>query len=454
MASLLRLLLWAAAAAVVTAAAAAAAVAAAPAPPPTPPALLMRRVELSDARAQCNDGSRAAFFFRNCSANWDSRSGFDYCANITDDWLLVFGQDAPAALLNSSTSGAPAAPDAAGAFCYSDASCAGRDPALRGSAALPASAFPGGLLSPFAEQNANLYKAHTVVVPYCSSDLFASNASGFFGRAALDAALEQLFVAGARGVPLEEGPTMAHADRVVLAGGAGVMARLDEIAQQLRGLKRAATRNASAALDVFGLCDGCLLLDVAPPPGAAAGCTTDADCPPREALARLHALSPLARPRWCAEPDATLWRCYLAPQLSAALAAAATPVLVSLALYDERQLRANGVADAAAPTPAERAWAEDVFAPAARAALAPHRYSFSAACAAPHALATDGEGYYHELVRFVDPSGNELNASLSQALPSFLDCAAPGGPGPSRFGRYGDTCATFACGGFCTASAR
>ena len=437
----------------------AALLAAAAAAPPTPPALLMRRYPLHSAAAAataCGDGSRAALFFRHCSATWDSHSGFDYCANITDDWLLVFGSDAPGALLNSSGGGggAPGPPDAAGALCYSAASCAARDATLRSSASLPARAFPGGLVSPFAEQNANLYKAHTVVVPYCSSDLFACNASGFFGRAALDAALEQLFVAGARGVPLEEGPTMAHADRVVLAGGAGVMARLDEIAEQLRGLKRAATRNASAALDVFGLCDGCLLLDVAPPPGAAAGCTTDADCPPREALARLHAIAPLARPRWCAEPDATLWRCYLAPQLSAALAAAATPVLVSLALFDERQLRANGVADAAAPTPAERAWAEAVFAPAARAALAPHRYSFSAACAAPHALATDGEGYYHELVRFVDPSGNELNASLSQALPSFLDCAAPGGPGPSRFGRYGDTCATFACGGFCTAPAR
>ncbi len=415
----------------------------------------MRRVELSDARAQCGDGSRAAFYFRNCSANWDSHSGFDYCANITDDWLLVFGQDAPAALLNSSTSGAPAAPDAAGAFCYSDESCAARDPALRSSAALPASAFPGGLLSPFAEQNANLYKAHTVVVPYCTSDLFAGTAGGAAGAGAavVAALLAQLFAPG--GLPAGAGPSMAHADRVVLAGGAGVMARLDELAEALRALKRAATGNASAALAVFGLCDGCLLLDAAPPPPAAPPrCRTDADCPPASALPLLHARARLARPRWCAEPEATAWRCYGAALLSPALAHGATPALVQQALFDERQLRAAGVARPARAAPAERAWAEAVFAPAARAALAPHAYSFSAACAAPHALAADGEAYYHELVRFEDAYGNVLNASLSQALPSFLSCAAAGGAGPSQFGRYGDTCVGFDCGNFCTASER
>ena len=351
-------------------------------PPPTPPALLMRRVALREPRAVCNDGSRAACFFRNCSANWDSHSGFDYCANITDDWLLVFGADAPAALLNSS-GGAPAAPDAAGAFCYSAQSCAARDAALRSAASLPARAFPGGLVSPFAEQNANLYKAHTVVVPYCSSDLFAGNGSlggggavdgaasvAFAGRAVLEATLAQLFEAG--GVPAGEGPTMAHADRVVLVGGAGVMARLDELAALLLAFKRAATRNASATLAVFGVCDGCLLLDVAPPLIEPPACATDADCPPRAALPLLHAVAQLARPQWCAEPEATVWRCYEAAQLSSALAHAATPVLVQQALFDERQLRAGGVVDPARPTGAERAWAEAAFAPATRAALALH----------------------------------------------------------------------------------
>ena len=76
-------------------------------------AFALRGAPPEAAALTCGDGSAAALFFRNCSANWDSHSGFDYCANITDDWILVFGSDAPAALLNST--GAAAPPDAAGA---------------------------------------------------------------------------------------------------------------------------------------------------------------------------------------------------------------------------------------------------------------------------------------------------------------------------------------------------
>ena len=429
-------------------------------PPPTPPALLMRREALSSPAAVCGDGSRAAVFFRNCSANWDSRSGFDYCANITDTWLVVFGSDDPATLLGLGT-GAGAAADA-GAFCYSAASCAARAASLKGSAGLPARAFPGGLLSPFAEVNPNLYKAHTVVVPYCSSDLFAGNATAtataasgalaFAGGAIVDAALTQLFSR----VPAGEGPTAAHADRFVLVGGAGVMARLDELAELLRALKRAATRNASAALEVFGVCDGCLLVEPAPPLVSPPACTTDADCPPSAALPALHALAPLLRPRWCTdEPAADVWRCYAAPRLAAALAAARTPLLAAQQLFDARQLRSLGVADPFAPTPAERAWAESAFAPTARAALAgaagAARYAFAAACAAPHALATNASAYYHLQVRFVDPYGNDLNASMGQALPSFLESAAAGGLGPAHFGTYADNCTSYDCGLFCGA---
>lgn len=43
---------------------------------PIDPQLLMQRVQIiSDTSAVCNNGARAAFYYRNCSANWDRHAG-------------------------------------------------------------------------------------------------------------------------------------------------------------------------------------------------------------------------------------------------------------------------------------------------------------------------------------------------------------------------------------------
>ena len=138
------------------------------------------------AAAKCNDGSAAAYYYRNCSANWDRKAGApDFCEKGTAEgvrevvWEIVFAQTDVAA-----------AADATGnaGWCSSAAECAARKVSaanLTSSAGLPATLFPSGLLSGFAEQNPNLYKAVSVIVPYCSSDLWLGDAGEFRGCASL-----------------------------------------------------------------------------------------------------------------------------------------------------------------------------------------------------------------------------------------------------------------------------
>ena len=401
-----------------------------PAPAPRvsapPPALLFHRFALPDPAAVCNDGSRAQIYVRNCTANHDRAPGdpTDYCAG---EQTLVF------TFLSGPVDGAAGA----GAFCYDARSCAARAAALTSSAGLPATLFAEGLTLPYPEVNPNLYKQHSVIVPYCTSDLFAGAARGFSGARVADAAVAAL---SARGL-LPDG-ALAVADRVVLVGGAGVMARLDALAAALRAGKRGATGNASAALAVFGICDGCLLHALPPPAPPGARCATDADCPTAAALPALAALAGLARPPGCAEAE--VWACYAAPALGRALAAAATPALVIAQQFDARQLAANGAAPAGA-------WAADTFAPAVRAAAAAARFAIAPACAA--ADVTFAAALFDEKVVHVDAYGNHLNSSIVSGLTTFLEDASGEGGG-EPFGSWVDSCGALDCAQLCNVQGR
>lgn len=376
--------------------------------------------ELQATPGSCLDGSPARVYQRNCTGDWDARPGDEFC-NVTQTWVVVVGG------ASGDVTGAPAA----GAYCYDDRSCAARSANLTSSLHLPRAVLPPGLLSVAAEENPNLYLQSTVVIPDCTSDLLAG-AGARGGAALVDAALALLFT------PATPAPNAAFADRVVLVGGAGAMARLDELADALVAAKRAATGNASAALAVWGVCDGCLLLEPAPA-FAAPACTTDADCPPSVGLPRLAArVGGLARPAWCGLPDA--WRCYTAAALAPALAAARTPALVLAAQYDATALAALGV-----PSPlrgAGLAYAQAVFAPAARAAAASVPYAFSPACARPALAASTA--WFRTLVPHADAFNHTRNASAANAAYDFFELSAPGGGGPAGFGAYADRCAGFA----------
>jgi hypothetical protein len=407
---------------------------------PPPAALLLRALPLADPLAVCNDGSPATVYYRNCSANWDSK-GPDYCANITNRWIIVFaGDDVRGALRGDPEGPPPAAPP--GAFCYDPRSCAGRSPPLRTSAGLPAAGFPGGFLSPYAEVNPNFYKASSAVVPYCSSDLFLGNSTTggvhFRGAAVLAAAVGALLA-------LPGGASLALADEVLVVGGAGVVAQLPRIRARLLAAKRAA--GAPPALALWGVCDGCALLpELAPPPpppaGGAAACTTDANCPPGEALPKGVAL-------WGAAPAAVpTWRALGARALLAAAAREGVPLLATARALDAVALRSFGAYNNASGA----AWARATYAPALRAALRaalpppPRGAAFVGGdCAWPPALALSARAWYGEAASCVDGAGRKHNNTPAQLAGAFAGCLEPGTPPEFCLscagGGVGDACA-------------
>lgn len=435
--------------------------------------------------AVCQDGSAAVLYYRNCSANWDRKPGGpDYCNVSNVRWIIVFQQgprdelQSPLALTSAPNAGLPQSGDTgdflldkvtSGAFCYDAASCLSRNINFTTSAGLPETAFPGGIGLPYAEANPDLYKSHHVFVPYCSSDLWAGNASTTFdhhwhevtstshrtngtpastaahfrGREITVNVLKSLFLDDA----ISANGNMATANSVLIIGGAGIMAHIDEYSQLLLSLKRQATGNQSAVLDVLGMCDGCLIFSFTTPSivNESALCTSDSDCPPSLALPQAQSLWNLQAPSWCNELQP--WMCYTAaPLLDYLTHTAETKVLVQASQYDRIQLASYGLWPAAAVNGSdEQGWAESTFAPAVRTAAASTPYSFTAACDRPSPLSLI-DAYYHTLVRYVDQYNHTRSNALTVAVPSFLEDAAAGSTfGPGDFGTYSDNCTTFDC---------
>lgn len=240
------------------------------------------------------NGDPSKFYYRNCSANWDRKPGFpDFCNVTTVRWIITFDSGSPA--------------------CYSDESCKAMPLNATGSSHLPATVFPDGSLLPYAEANPNLYKAHSVLVPACSGDLFSgsvgslggtsqhkqhcseagsairgayrqaagehagrpSRAPAPSGRALSPGAatphrgwdiavsvLRQLMIPNPPHWP--RGKTLSDADDVVIAGPAGVMSGLRTVADLIRSeAPKHRTRPGGPPL-VRGLCDECLIQDATP----------------------------------------------------------------------------------------------------------------------------------------------------------------------------------------------
>lgn len=434
--------------------------------PDVPPAQWLNVTLLRDPAAVCLDGTPAPFYFRPCSANWDRKDpSEDFCANITQRWIIVL--------------------DGSGGACYSAASCAAalREGAARG--APPASAFLDGILLPFAEVNPNLYKATAVYVPAgCSWDLFAGNATAttaggaggegaagggatplsFRGRAIVDALLDTLL----HGMPALAPPArLVDADDVVVVGPAGVLARLDGIAAALAGAAAAASPPGNPALRVSGVLDGGVLPGgVRPFNVSAAGCSAPGDCPPATALAAgaplwwggANATAEAWMP-WCpaAATPGRAHSCLLGEGLLPHLTRPGAParVLLQQQQLDATLLRALGAWPAAAVngTPAA-AWAVGTLAPALGALLVNATagggggggagggaaLAFSAACEQPPTLAVS-PGFYHTAVRHVDVYGHTRVEPLAAAVSSLL------GDPPASWGVYADDCTTAGGGG-------
>ena len=305
--------------------------------------------------ALCNDGSPAKYYFRDCP-----RPGAE-CLDAPSEWIVVFdGGDSSDA-------------------CYDEPTCAARmtaEPHKTGSGHLNATLpSPSGIFSWSGEENPNFYQHRTVLVPYCSSDMWLGNtsdtASGihFRGRAILRAVAEDLASAqfSNTSVPTIYGPgpnrtRLDEADALAFVGGVGV-------SSQLAALVARSPPKPSKKLRA--ICDGCVLADVPPlVTPAQQPCTGAADCPPAAVLQRGLTLWDPA-----AAPDA--WRALLGASLLRGLA---LPALVQQPQYDQAQLRQNR---AWPVTPANAPYVER-FAHSVRAALRsrPDKglYTFGVAC--------------------------------------------------------------------------
>jgi hypothetical protein len=332
--------------------------------------LAMRTMHLhtvKNARARgalCNDGSPATYYFRDCPRPADE------CAQLgSQDWLIVFAGGAP-----SET-------------CFDGPSCAARmveQPNATSSNLLNDTLeSPSGIFSFSGEENPNFYAERTVLVPYCSSDMWVGNSSAqaagvyFRGAAIARAVLEDLASMTFSNVPIpsQYGPGPNHtrldeAASVALFGGAGIISQLRTLAALVPKKPRRKLR---------AVCDGCVISAIEPFVSTTTHPCTDhaASCPPSTVLKQGMAV-------WDPSVGSTAWRSLLAASLIDGIPLT-IPTMVQHPQYDEAQLKQNR----AWPVPngtLAAAYANS-FAASIRAALLrrPHGglYTFAAACSPP-----------------------------------------------------------------------
>jgi len=389
--------------------------------------------------AVCNDGSPAAFYYRNCTANGDRHPGdpTDYCKKggqqgVQSVQFFVYLDAAD------------------GSWCHDNTTCAARPPQYVTSEGLPPQLFPGGVLSIYPEANPNFYKQHTVFIPSCSGDLFVGSRGAtkdpesgryFAGQQIVQAVIEDL-------AELEFGGVQAPlllADEVILGGGAGAMYLQDFV----EALVKSAVSTVSP---VLGLCDDCIIPMVPPiryhPASASKGavgrldsssnlsggsddgaaCKDDSKCPPMSTLPLAASVWGLGEgaasnntaanevtlpfsPTWCSSA-LPAWQCLLADQLLLGGTEQQHRILVLAPQLDTTALAMNGVTPSSDPAAAQAFAAK--YASAVREVANGVDFSFADGCLS--------------------------NATATTGLLSFdyfyfkqLNCTQPGVPAPFLF---------------------
>ena len=409
-------------------------------------ALYMTRHTLPLASGKCTAGGPAVFYARNCSANWDSHSGVDYCpkGGPSDPirYLIVFAGEDVRPLLDVSLSPTPPhAWDGTGAFCYSAQSCSSRSPNLTSTAGLPPLAFPGGLLSPYAEVNPNNYKSPSAFIPYCSSDLWAGSTSSAAGGLHFEGQRIALSVLAALAA-LPARASLLAADEVILVGPPGIAA-LPALAAAGGLLKPGAA--------VTLVCDGCTLLPspLPLPPSPPPPCATDADCPPHLSLPLAAQLWAMPHPSQACHPALATWACLTVPALLAApWGGGAARLLLVAQGGDARAAAAYGRGAAVAPALSaalQSAVAQAVGAGGGVLSRQGSGVYLSQACAAPSALSLHGDAFYGQVnAACRNGAGEARNDSLAQVLGADAECREAGVPAdvcvPCWGPGGGDTC--------------
>ncbi|CAG9133248.1 hypothetical protein JYU34_017448 [Plutella xylostella] len=284
---------------------------------------------LSNTSITCNDGSPAGYYIRR--------------GTNSSHWVVYLE---------------------GGGYCWDARSCAARwrrRPGLMSSRRWPRARRAPALLSADPAANPLWHASSHVLLPYCSSDLWAGTrlaapgrAFAFTGRLIVRAVLGELLRGGLAGRLLLAGSS---------AGGAGAMLHADHARRLLR----------ARGVRVAALADSGWFLDR---PHARHAASTDT-------VARLgHALWRGAPPAACARAHRDRpWLCYFGYRLYPHIR---TPLFVFQYLFDSAQLAAEGVR-----APRTRAQWDAVHGAGAalRASLRGVRATFAPACLAHGALA-------------------------------------------------------------------
>ncbi|KAL0880151.1 hypothetical protein ABMA27_002623 [Loxostege sticticalis] len=289
----------------------------------------LKLVWLSNSSLTCNDGSPAGYYIRRGS---DS-----------EHWVVYLE---------------------GGGYCWDAASCAARwrrRPALMSSARWPRARRAPALLSADPAANPLWHASTHVLLPYCSSDMWAGTRTrrtdatfAFAGRLIVRTVLNELLTLGLSGRLLLVGSS---------AGGTGVMLHADTARRALR----------SHGVRVAVLSDSGWFLDR----------PARARRVPAETVAKLgHSLWRGAPPASCVRKHPlNPWLCYFGYRLYPHIR---TPLFVFQYLFDSAQLAAEGVR-----APRTRAQWDAVHQTGAaiRASLKGVRATFAPACLAHGALA-------------------------------------------------------------------
>ncbi|CAG4929992.1 unnamed protein product [Colias eurytheme] len=290
----------------------------------------LRLVWLTNSSLTCNDGSPAGYYIRR--------------GTNSHHWVVYLE---------------------GGGYCWDTKSCAARwrrRPGLMSSTRWPRARRAPAILSMDPEANPLWHNSNHVLLPYCSSDMWAgtriktkNDSFAFTGRLIVKDVLNELLQFGLRGRLLLVGSS---------AGAAGVMFHADATRRSLRthGVRVAAIADSGWFLDR--------------PPRARRSFSVDA-------IARLgHTLWQGSPPSSCVRQHRDKpWLCYFGYRLYPHIR---TPLFVFQYLFDSAQLTAEGVR-----APRTRAQWDAVHetGTALRASLKGVRATFAPACIAHGALA-------------------------------------------------------------------
>ncbi|MBN3303876.1 carboxylesterase notum2 [Amia ocellicauda] len=259
---------------------------------------------LKNTQVTCNDGTNAGFYLRE---NKGSKR-----------WMIFLE---------------------GGWCCYNKETCDSRYkniPRLMSSLDWPQTRKESGILSAQVEENPHWWNANTVLIPYCSSDVWSGTSSkpakgketaefAFMGSLIVREVIKELV---AKGIKQAKVVMLAGTS----AGGMGVLLNIDKVSSLLEQL--------GSEAQVRGLVDSGWFLESKQP--RSPECPDSASCTPTDAIKKGLRLWSSAIPDKCRQQfkKGEEWQCFFGHKLYPSLS---SPLFVVQWLFDEEQLRMENI---------------------------------------------------------------------------------------------------------------